>query len=373
MTATIRTFRANDAASALQAVKAALGPEAVIIDTRTVGTGLFRRPEVEVTAALEAPPERAPALPPAPIPPPERFQPARIEDPLADEVLMLRRAVEETRQALALVIRESRVGREMQLPPAAAELYSRLVIRGMEATLAEELVRQAAVSPVPRSSLLETVRDLVAERLVPCRAPWLHEQRHIIALVGPTGVGKTTTIAKMAARALLESRRRVALVTIDTYRVGASEQLARYGAIMDVPVSVARDRAELARAMERNAGAHLVLIDTAGRSNPEEASRQAGLVRSVRGVQLHLVVSAATGALDLASVAERYRTLAPDRLIFTKLDEAAGPGGLLSAAVRVGRPIACVADGQRVPEDLHALSGQQLVDLVVGSGSGPRD
>jgi flagellar biosynthesis protein FlhF len=184
--------------------------------------------------------------------------------------------------------------------------------------------------------------------------------------VGPTGVGKTTTLAKMAARAILEARKRVAFVTLDTYRIGATEQLARYGEIMGAPVLVARDKGELARAMERVADADLVLVDTAGRSSPEDVARQAALVRTIPRVQLHLVVSAATGAYELAAVADRYRALQPDRLVVTKVDEAAGPGGILSASVRVCRPISCVADGQRVPEDLHAFTGPQLVELVAG-------
>jgi flagellar biosynthesis protein FlhF len=201
---------------------------------------------------------------------------------------------------------------------------------------------------------MEAVRDLLGERLIPCRAPWLHEGRHVIAVVGPTGVGKTTTLAKMAARAIMEARKRVAFVTLDTYRIGATEQLARYGEIMGAPVLVARDRGELGRAMERVADVDLVLIDTAGRSTPEDIARQA-----------------ATGASELAAVADRYRALQPDRLIVSKVDEAAGPGGILSASVRICRPISCVADGQRVPEDLHALTGPQLVELVAGRDESP--
>jgi flagellar biosynthesis protein FlhF len=388
MSATVRTFRAPDSASALAAVKAALGPDAVLISTRTVEGGLFRRPEVEVTAAagpLVEEPRSAPRghqPPAAPLPaarraafvrptaqaigaPSLKVRPA--DDPLASEVQLLRRSVEEARRALAAVTREARAGRDLQIPPAAAELHARLIGRGVEPVLAEELIRQAIqLTSTPRAGGLEgAVRDLVGERLVPCRAPWLHQGRHVIALVGPTGVGKTTTLAKIAARALLEAKKRVALLTVDTYRIGACDQLARYGEIMGAPVLVARDRGELLRAHERVKDADLVLVDTAGRSSAEDVARQADLVRAIPRIQLHLVVSAATGALELGAVGERYRSLQPDRLIFSKLDEAAGRGAVLSAAVRVGRPVSCVADGQRVPEDLHALSSPELVDLVL--------
>lgn len=399
MQATVRTFRAPDTASALAAVKAALGPDAVLLSTRNVEGGMFRKPEVEVTAALgparvgacadhgtnganaelkarrvmdayrERPAEAESA--------PERSRATRRDriiedDPLTLEIQSLRRSVEEARRSLSLVTREARSARELQIPPAAADVHALLVARGVEALLAEELVRQAMAlvpSREPAGSMREritaTVRDLVGERLVPGRAPWLQDRQQVVALVGPTGVGKTTTIAKVAARALLESKKKVALLTVDTYRIGACDQLARYGEIMSVPVLVARDAAELVASYERVKDAELVLVDTAGRSVPEDVARQAALVRALPKVQVQLVVSAASGALDLAAVAERYRAVQPDRLVVTKLDEAAGPGAILSAAVRVGRPVSCVTDGQRVPEDLHAVTGPRLVDLVI--------
>jgi flagellar biosynthesis protein FlhF len=186
-------------------------------------------------------------------------------------------------------------------------------------------------------------------------------------------VGKTTTLAKIAARAIMESKLKVALVTVDTYRIGASEQVTRYGEIMGVPTYVARDRIELSRVMEKVAGADLVLVDTAGRSVSEAVARQAERLRSIDGISLYLVVSACSGARELAAAAERYRALQPDRLIVTKVDEAVGPGSLLSASVRIGRPIVAVADGQRVPEDVHALSSPELVDLVVGRFESTRE
>jgi flagellar biosynthesis protein FlhF len=399
MTPTVRTFRAADTNAALAAVKAALGSEAVILSTRSVDAGLFRKAEVEITAALGQAEEDVPrprprprsaaaavaahaaaARPPLqdgaePRPAQPQVQvrtPRPEDDPLSDEVRQLRRSVDEARRALAAVTREARAGRDLQLPPAAAEVHARLTGRGVEPALAEGMVRSAleAAGPDP-AAIMEAVRNLLGERLIPCRAPWLHDGRHVIAVVGPTGVGKTTTLAKMAARAIMEARKRVAFVTLDTYRIGATEQLARYGEIMGAPVLVARDRGELARAMERVADVDLVLVDTAGRSTPEDIARQAALVRAIPRVQLHLVISAATGASELAAVADRYRALQPDRLVVSKVDEAAGPGGILSASVRICRPISCVADGQRVPEDLHALTGPQLVELVAGRDDAP--
>jgi flagellar biosynthesis protein FlhF len=129
---------------------------------------------------------------------------------------------------------------------------------------------------------------------------------------------------------------------------------------------VARDRSELCTALSRCSEAALVLIDTAGRSSMEDVARQAELARSVPGVELHLVLSAVTSAADLTAISRRYRPLLPAQLIFTKVDEASAPGGLLSAVATTQRPVGCIANGQRVPEDIHGQSDDDLINLILG-------
>ena len=366
MPATVRTFRASDPMKALSAVKAALGSEAVIVSTRQIDGGLFGRNEIEVTAALQSP---APQKPSGEAD--NRAEPRRSgrNDGLAAEVVELRKSLEEARKELRVIGLRSRAEQEMELSPSAAELYSRLVHQGVEEPLAEEMVRQVILDGVRSrpEPLRLAIEDLIASRLVAARAPWMPDRKRCLALVGPTGVGKTTTLAKIAARALVDHRMKVALITVDTYRIGASEQVARYGSIMRVPTFVAHDKAELARAIARCGDKDLILVDSAGRSTSEAVARQAELVRSVPGIQLGLVLSAATGAKELAAAADRYKGLVPERLIFSKLDEAVAPGSMLSAAVRINRPVCCIADGQRVPEDIHAVTSAELAGFVFGA------
>lgn len=388
MSAMVKTFRARDARSALAAVKAALGPEAVILSTQEVNSGLFRRGEIEVTAALDPALLAPPPPPPAPEPAPPRHGTARyqVATPLpppapapepgqtliAEELIALRSAVESMRSQLKQQQAAAVPADAPRFPAPVMKLYEHLVGRGLDERLTEDLLRLAAgAHGTQPQALWRAVRELLAERLIPSRAPWMPGPRRVIALIGPTGVGKTTTLAKIAARALVESHLKVALVTVDTYRIGAAEQVARYGNMMNVPTRVAHNEAELGRALDFSRQADLVLIDTAGRSKADDIARQAAMLRSVPDVDLYLCLSAATGARELAAVASRYAPLKPTRLIFTKLDEADGPAALVSALGPVGRPISCVTNGQRVPEDIHAPTASELVELVAGTPSSP--
>lgn len=370
MATTVRTFRAPDSMAALAAAKAELGPEAVVCSTREIRGGLLRRSEFEVTAAIVEPVDNRPA--PAPKP---ASQAAVVPlNPWADELRELREAVNEAKKALLAVANEARTGEELQLPPAAARAVARLVARGVEDVLAEGLLRQALAEGAPpsESTLHEAIAALLTRRLRVGPPPWLPPEkggRRILALVGPTGVGKTTSLAKIAAKAVLEAKQKVALITVDCYRIGARDQIGEYGKIMKVPTFEASNARELAKALAGCSKADLILVDTGGRSNAEEVQRQAEMLRTVAGIELSLVFSAAVGPLQAAAIANSYRALLPESLIATKLDEAVAPGALLSVGTRIRQPLVAVGDGQRIPEDIHAATGEALAKLLLGEAS----
>jgi len=211
-------------------------------------------------------------------------------------------------------------------------------------------------------SPLTALRTAFLELLGTAPAPWHLEgqARRVVALVGPTGAGKTTTLAKIAAQAVIE-KRRVAMITTDTWRVGAAQHLTRYGEIMGVSTYVAASDEELASAIHHARAYDLVLIDTAGRS--PRSLRDPVQWRNFQGVEVHLVVPVGTSAAQMTAIRQRHHHDAPVAVICTKLDEvdaAHGASGTVNAAALLGLPIAATNDGQTVPDDVAAFDAGAL-------------
>jgi flagellar biosynthesis protein FlhF len=192
-------------------------------------------------------------------------------------------------------------------------------------------------------------------------------QPHIAALVGPPGSGKTTTLVKLAVTFGLAARRPVLLLSMDTYRVAAAEQLRSYAAILGVGFQVLETVASLAQTIEENRGKELILIDTPGLGYGElEDSASLGHFLSARAdIDTHLVLSASTKPADLSRMVDAFGVLRPQHLLFTKLDETGSYGPIVSEAVRTGKPLSFFTNGQRIPEDLEAASSERLLDLVL--------
>lgn len=191
-------------------------------------------------------------------------------------------------------------------------------------------------------------------------------QQQIHCLVGPTGVGKTTTIAKLAARMKVESGKRVALCSMDSVRVAASDQLRIYSKILDCPFAEAADEAELQEFIARNHQADAVFVDTAGRSArfPEQMEALRGLRACAVPLRFHLVLSGGSKLRDLLETVKAFKALDPESVMFTKLDECWGFGEILSTAACGKIPISYFATGQKVPEDLEVATKERVVERL---------
>lgn len=254
--------------------------------------------------------------------------------------------------------------------PIRADVVRSLINLGIELKLA-----RSVAADLPEGTTAERARflpmALLSRRIPTCKHEWLegaggqqNQRQDVVALVGATGVGKTTTIAKLAARYVQNwGLRDVALVTTDHFRIGAQEQLFTYGRLLGVPVLTADNHHELCLALDKLRDRKLVLIDTAGMSPRDENLNKQFAMLSGLPVpnRTALVLSASSQLADLDDQYHRFAAAAPSAVILTKLDEASKVGSAISAIVRQGLPLAYFADGQRVPEDLSSARPDTLV------------
>ena len=189
----------------------------------------------------------------------------------------------------------------------------------------------------------------------------------VVAFIGTTGVGKTTTLAKVAAHFVLEQNLKGALITADTYRISAVEQLKKYAEILGLPVEVVYSAADLKKAITRHRSKDFILVDTAGRSqyNEYQMDELKSLLSAHPRMEKHLVVSATTKEQDAAQIMERFSACKPDRIIFTKTDETRTVGMVLNLLAQRELPLSFLSNGQSVPDDIIPATAERLAELLL--------
>jgi flagellar biosynthesis protein FlhF len=380
---TTRTYRAGTMREALAQVRRDLGGHAVILHTREVRRrrlfGLGTRELVEVMASDGLAPPVTVTMPQAVLSPAVPSGPLAPSTSIAAPQAVLQAQFGEQLGRLhAMVETLSRSGRlDHLLPELPGELvstYAQLLDAEVPEVLARRLVRHVADLLEPEEAhhperVREALCDAV-EACVPVAPPIaaVRGTRRVVALVGPTGVGKTTTVAKLAANFKLAHGFRPGLVTVDTYRIAAVEQLRTYAEIIDLPLAVANAPGEMRRAIDELGDVDIVLIDTAGRSPRDEVKIRelADFLAEARPDEVHLVLSAVGGERSLRAAVERFSPVGADRLILTKLDEADGLGGVLAVLGQAGRPVSYLTTGQAVPDDIEPADRARLARLILG-------
>ena len=262
----------------------------------------------------------------------------------------------------------------VEIPPELFAHYLALIEADVEDEIARDLIaklqQHASPGQLSDTAAASSLLAALIEREVRCAEPIAPKRgcRQVAMLVGPTGVGKTTTIAKLAGRFGVSHGLRVGLITVDTYRVAAVDQLRTYAEIIDLPMQVVTAPEELPAALALFAEFDLVLIDTAGRS-PHDDQRLEELKQLVDAAtpdHVYLVLSLACGAKPLRAAAERFAVVRPTSLILTKLDEAAGCGALLSASRDIALPVTYLTAGQEVPRDIEPANPCRIARLILG-------
>ncbi|HET9448272.1 MAG TPA: flagellar biosynthesis protein FlhF [Steroidobacteraceae bacterium] len=370
----IKHYRAADMRQALRQVRDAQGPDAVILSSRRIANGVEVVAAVDYDVDIEASADVSePARPEARIPSAadytalaQRFQGGQDHQQISDlpadaneELRTLRRMLETQLATLAWNDLSRRA-------PIQTELLRQLTVLGLAHDLAGELVSQLP----QRLELAEAHRlalALMSRRIETVGERWM-ESGGTVAMVGPTGVGKTTLIAKLAARWVLRhGARDLALVTTDSIRIGAQEQIHTLGRLLGVPAYAIDGAGQVAELLDHIGERRLVLIDSAGLSqrDPRLASELETLSNASDRMETSLVLSAAAQAGAIEQSLERFAAARPTTCCVTKLDEATSLGGTLSALIRAKLPLAYLSDGQQVPEDLCPARAHQLIARAV--------
>jgi len=343
----VMKFEGSNMREAVAKVKAELGDQAVIVSTRQIRRGLLGT-ACEISAAIDDDDDddrSGPTRGFAAYQQQERAQTNSSAPPLNQE-LELERALGPLRGELKSL--------RTLVKAAAADSRSTVELRNEVAALRRLIENLNPTPAAPAQSKSITINQQLTAA----------STARAIMLVGPTGVGKTTTIAKLAARAALIEGKRVSLITLDNYRVGGVDQIRTFAELIGVPLRICESPGELTRMISDED--ELTLIDTAGRSPRDVGAIRelANAIGNVPKIETHLVVAAASSAQLIEDLANRYRGLNPSRLLFTKVDEVDEAPELSRAPARLSLPITWVTTGQSVPEDIEEPTTARVLELA---------
>jgi flagellar biosynthesis protein FlhF len=408
----LRTFSAPTFAQAMALVKTEMGGEAVILHTRTVRgrrwLGLRRRETVEITAGVglnvTARPVKKAVTPNTaasgqaarlaagrPTAAVAQRQPQAhngagpqqglgkdlLDTPAASRAMMLGISgeVRELKGMLEDLVKRTKRDTAPQVPEDLFDHYSHLIQNQVAEELATDLVRQLQMFRPEQLQQDAFVREKLTEqveRMIPSSGPIQRKKTvgpHVVALIGPTGVGKTTTLAKIAANLQIREGKRVGLITLDTYRIAAIDQLRRYAELLGSPLKAVNTSDELREALAAMGDCEFILIDTAGRSPTDtmKLNELKGFLDAAAPDEVHLVLSSAASQVCIERAIERFSAVRVDKIIFTKLDEAVHVGVVLNVIRKVNKTLSYVTTGQNVPDDIEVGKGSKLAQMLLGT------
>lgn len=387
----VKKYTAQTEKEAILKAKEDLGPEAVVLNTKTLKqrgfARMFKKDFVEITAALE---EK------------EFIQAVKEKQPSFDvqipkstaETAVIEEKLDSLHNLLKNTIsKDETADKEKEPAPEKAAsnedtvnfkflklIYGKLIDSEVDEKYANEIIDDIN-SSLKKESNIDSILSAVYQKIILKLGEPVEIQTgdkpKVVFFIGPTGVGKTTTIAKLASSFKLNNEKKVALITSDTYRIAAVEQLNTYANILDVPIDVVYTGEELLECIKKQNDKDLILVDTAGRShrNEEQKNELLDMINTVLNsgedieTEIYLVMSITTKYKDLISICNAYKEIDNFSLLFTKLDETTTMGNILNIRLMTGRPLSYTTSGQNVPDDIEKVDVQKLSKHLLGGGA----
>lgn len=394
----VKRYIAPNVQEAMIKVKNELGRDAIILHTRKIKRkglkGLFKKPVIEVVAAIEEtqveetktlvkPISKANIKPveeePEKIPPVNPVVEKKAEPEVNEELLHLKAEMDEIKSLIKNYMQPTQADHSQTKEvnknvETLEEKYKKLLL---DLDIDEDIIdkvfnivkRQVTLSDHNTAMFLSAVKQAFKDYLgSPYTIDHIVGPQKVFVFVGPTGVGKTTTLAKLAAKLSLLDNKKVGLITADTYRIAAVDQLKTYSEILGIPLSVVYEASELSDVMFKYKDKDIVLLDTAGRSHKsDELSRDLqDLINNLENPEIFLVLSLTTGYKDIINILDAYSFIDDHKIIFTKLDEASSFSNILNVKVRSGSPLSYVTTGQSVPDDIEVAYPDKIIDYILG-------
>lgn len=366
----VKKYVAPTMPEVMHKVKQELGSDAVILRSKEVQTGgfmgLFTKRNIEVTAAHD--PEDG-----IPFTPESMVKKSHFQSPEVKKTGGNTDIIDEIQQLKKMISVQSNASDTF--PPAYKVVYDYLLEQDVASDIAEEMihsVRQKHQEKQMEPAVEQIQEDIKREMgaiLERVSYKGVAYDKRIIHFIGPTGVGKTTTLAKVAAHSVLKDKKKVAFITVDTYRIAAIDQLKTYAEILDIPLEVAYNMEEYKQALQRHESCDLILVDTAGRNFRDDkyVKELETHIKFNDATETYLVLSLTAKQKDILEIYDQFKHLGIKQVIFTKMDETTQYGSILNIVYK-GVGIGYLTNGQDVPDDFLHPSSELIARYIAGDG-----
>ncbi|KGP92874.1 flagellar biosynthesis regulator FlhF [Pontibacillus chungwhensis BH030062] len=368
----VKKYRAPTMPEVMKQVRSELGAEAVILNSKEIHKGgflgMFKKKSIEVVAAIDPEPKR------------DSEQTYTMQTIQRSGSISKEKPTDQGQnvydelQELKKLMKTQSTSSPLVYPGVLQKLYNHLINQEVSERLAKRLIDPlvehyyVAKGNVDVATAKEWLKERLSSELEGIPFGGIDFSKKYIHLVGPTGVGKTTSLAKIAAESVLSHQKRVAFITTDTFRIAAIDQLKTYAKILDVPIEVAYNLDDYKKAKEKFSDYDLVLVDTAGRNFKDEKYVQElkETVDFEEELETYLVLSITSKATDIEEIYKQFNSVPLKRLIFTKVDETSHYGVMFNMMMKFNIGVAYLTDGQNVPDDIREASSKSIVSKLVG-------